>query len=98
MLKYEDLLSAPVSTLFKLFSRLNMEFDLKAADSIFNHTRAISQGTDKKRAVNGYYSTYRTADADIHKWRKELSKEEVKKIEKKCRRFMRKVKYKNVKK
>ena len=84
-----------------------MEFDLKAADSIFNHTRAISQGTDKKRAVNGepppfdvnyYYSTYRTADADIHKWRKELSKEEVKKIEKKCRRFMRKVKYKNVKK
>ena len=84
-----------------------MEFDLKAADSIFNHTRAISQGMDKKRAVNGepplfdvnyYYSTYRTADVDIHKWRKELSKEEVKKIEKKCRRFMQKVQYKNVKK
>ena len=43
--------------------------------------------------MNRYYSTYRTADADIHKWKKELTKEDMRNIEKKCKDFMHKVNY-----
>jgi hypothetical protein len=38
-----------------------------------------------------YYSTYRTADNDIYKWKKQLRIEEIRHVEENCVEFMQKV-------
>ena len=91
MLKYEDLMSRPITTLANLYSKLNLDFDVIAADSFYNHTRAIgpSNGSSK------YWSTYQTnSDIDIFKWKKELPLGKIRHVEQNCIEFMHKVGYK----
>ena len=99
MLKYEDLLQTPISTLVNLYSTLELDFDIFAADSIYNHTRATvgsEKASDKKLKTNQYYSTYRTANNDIFKWKKELNLKKIREIEEKCQEFMTKSGYKPI--
>ena len=97
MLNYEELMTSPISTLVNLFSTLKMEFDIVAADALYNHTRVMKEPTnkrtDKKTKVNSYYSTYRTADNDIYKWKKELSLEKIRYVEENCVDLMQKFGY-----
>ena len=95
MLKYEDLLASPISTLIQLYRGLNLEFDITAADTLYNHTRATTASENSNaKDVNGYYSTYRTADNDIFKWKTELSTKKIRHVEQNCVEFMESVGYK----
>ena len=58
-MKYEDLLTLPISTLGEVYNGLGLEFDHTAGDSILNHTRAPP--TDKDFAID-HFSTYRYAE------------------------------------
>ena len=89
MLKYEDLMTSPMSTLFDLYSRLNLNFDVIAADALYNHTRSTKKGVNSL-----YYSTLRTADTDIFKQKKELPLNKILHVEKNCNEFMQKIGYK----
>ena len=90
-------MTAPITTLVNLFSTLNMEFDIVAADALYDHTRIIkdpNENTNKnKDKAMKYYSTYRTAENDIYKWKKQLSKEQIRYVEENCYEFMEKVGY-----
>ena len=74
-----------------------MDFDIVAADALYNHTRVMKEPTnkktDKRTKVNSYYSTYRTADNDIYKWKKELSLEKIRYVEENCVELMQTVGY-----
>ena len=94
LLKYEDLLVTPVSTLVNLFTNLKLEFDITAADALYNHTRKIGGNLQKMKQ---YYSTYRTADNDIYKWKKELKYSNITFIEEKCKEFLKYAGYPNYK-
>ena len=94
LLKYEDLLVTPVSTLVNLFTNLKLEFDITAADALYNHTRKIAGNVQKMKQ---YYSTYRTADNDIYKWKKELKYSNITFIEEKCKEFLKYAGYPNYK-
>merc|ERR1719510_2522654 len=85
-LRYEDLLSTPISTMVNLFTRLKLNFDIDAADALFQHTHGIVDNKTPK--VHQYYSTYRTADNDINKWKKELSLSNISSVENSCRDFL----------
>ena len=95
MLKYENLLTSPITTLVELFSHLNLDFDFTVADSLYNHTR-ISKSDEaqvhKFKSLK-YYSTYRTADYDIYKWKTELPKKKIRYVEENCLNFMNLVGY-----
>ena len=86
MLKYEDLMLTPISTMVELFTHLKLDFDIAAADALYNHTRGIP--VDDKSHLNKYYSTYRTADNDIYKWKKELNYKNVRLVENSCSKFL----------
>ena len=97
LLKYEDLLTAPITTLVNLYQNLGLDFDISTADALYNHTRALSV-TEKipkqsGKAVNSYYSTYRTSDFDIYKWQKELKTQDIVYVEENCVDLMKKVGY-----
>ena len=97
MLKYEDLVTSPVSTLKDLYSSLSLDFDLYAIEALYNHTRATKDNfkhqEQNKMGLSYYYSTYRRADNDIHKWKKELSLDKIHYVEQNCIEFMQKVGY-----
>ena len=83
-------MSSPITTLVNLYSTLNMEFDIVAADTLYNHTRITKDpmlGVNKSK----YYSTYRTSDNDIYKWKNQLRIEEIRHVEENCVEFMEKV-------
>ena len=83
-------MSSPITTLVNLYSTLNMEFDIVAADTLYNHTRITKDpmlGVHKSK----YYSTYRTADNDIYKWKTQLRLEQIRHVEENCVEFMQKV-------
>ena len=44
LLKYEDLIEAPVSALALMYSNLKIKIDYLAADSLFSHSTGYSQG------------------------------------------------------
>ena len=92
LLKYEDLVTSPISTLVNFYSNLRLDFDTTVADALYNHTRATKEVVNAQQ-VNRYYSTYRTADTDIFKWKKELPLNEIRHVEKNCNEFMQKVGY-----
>ena len=69
-----------------LFTHLKLNFDIDAADALYQHTRGI---VDNKNQLNQYYSTYRTADNDIEKWKKELSLPNIRSVENSCQDFLR---------
>ena len=94
LLRYEDLLVTPVSTLVNLFTNFKLEFDVSAADALYNHTRIIGENVQKMKQ---YYSTYRAADNDIHKWKKELRFSNITFIEEKCKEFLKYAGYPNYK-
>ena len=85
MLRYEDLMLTPISTMVNLFTHLRLEFDIAAADALYNHTRGM---VENKNRLNQYYSTYRTADFDIYKWKKELTLSKIRLVEKNCGEFL----------
>ena len=68
-----------------LFTHLKLNFDIDAADALYQHTRGI---VDNKNQLNQYYSTYRTADNDIDKWKKELSLSNIRSVENSCHDFL----------
>ena len=68
-----------------LFTHLKLNFDIDAADALYQHTRGI---VDNKNQLNQYYSTYRTADNDIEKWKKELSLPNIRSVENSCQDFL----------
>jgi hypothetical protein len=81
----------PISTLIDLYNHFNMEFDIIAADSLYNHTRI---GDVDPKKINYYYSTYRGQDYDIFKWKHELKMDKIREVEDDCAKFMAKVGYK----
>ena len=83
-------MSSPITTLVNLYSTLNMEFDIVAADTLYNHTR-ITKDPMLGAYKSKYYSTYRTADNDIYKWKTQLRLEEIRHVEENCVEFMQKV-------
>ena len=83
-------MSSPITTLVNLYSTLNMEFDIVAADTLYNHTR-ITKDPMLGAYKSKYYSTYRTADNDIYKWKNQLSIEEIRHVEENCVEFMKTV-------
>ena len=46
-------MSSPITTLVNLYSTLNMEFDIVAADTLYNHTRITKDPTLGKEICNG---------------------------------------------
>ena len=83
-------MTSPITTLVNLYSTLNMEFDIVAADTLYNHTR-ITKDPQLGVYKSKYYSTYRTADNDIYKWKTQLRMEEIRHVEENCVEFMQKV-------
>merc|ERR1711874_517837 len=93
LLNYEELMTSPITTLVNLFSTLNMEFDIVAADALYNHTRIIKDPNEeaknsRTKLVKKYYSTYRTAENDIYKWKKQPSVDQIRNVEENCVEFM----------
>lgn len=85
-LRYEELLSHPVSTLSKLYKKFQLPLNLEAADALFEHIQGFSEKKDFKNSTY-YYSTYRSADFDPDKWKKELSLRNIRMIEQECKTF-----------
>ena len=91
MMKYEDLVISPVSTLVNLYSKFSLDYDITTADALYKHTNASKKFVN---SLNHYYSTYKTADDnDIFKWKKGLSLKQIRHVEKNCDKFMQKVGY-----
>ena len=80
-------MTSPNSTLISLFSKLNMEFDIMAANAFNNHKHMKTKFKEK------YYSTYRPSKIDIYKWKKQLTADQIRYIEENCAEFMKKVGY-----
>ena len=89
-------MTSPNLTLVNLFSTLEMEFDASAADALINRKKYVTKEAGKiKKRVEKYYSTHRNDEIDIHKWKKQLSVDQILYIENHCMEFMKKVDYKD---
>ena len=85
----------PNSTLVKLLNQLQLEFNIDTLlDHLYQHTHPKVSKKQKYKYKNDKYSTYRNAaDNDIYKWRKELRKTRIKKIERSCSDFLKSAGY-----
>ena len=69
-----------------LFTHLKLDIDIDAAaDALYQHTHGI---VNDETELNKYFTTYRTADYDTNKWKKELSLSNIRSVENSCHDFL----------
>lgn len=88
MLHYEKLVTQPDETLRELYRHLEMPFDNHAKQSLLVHTGVKNGTVNGTLAKTGYFSTFREADHDVNKWKKQLPVDLVHRVESACSDFM----------
>ena len=73
----------PISTLAKLYKKFRLPLNLEVADALFEHNQGLSKKEDYQHSAY-YYSTYRSADFDSDKWKKELPLRKIRMVEQEC--------------
>ena len=73
----------PISTLAKLYKKFRLPLNLEVADALFEHNQGLSKKEDYQHSTY-YYSTYRSADFDSDKWKKELPLRKIRMVEQEC--------------
>jgi hypothetical protein len=79
---FENLASNPFVESERLFNHLGLDYNQNVKSFIRIHTNG-------KLVVKNPYSTYRNSTSVVSKWRTELSKTEVKSIQRSCERVLR---------
>ena len=78
---YEDLINDPLTTLSRLYAKLEIPLDKYVARSILKH---LDDAPANISAPNPYMSTYRGTKHDMNSWKVGLSLEDLTKIESDC--------------
>jgi len=85
LLRYEDLVDSPKSTLTKLYNNLDLPITQKVLETLYNLTHA-----DKR---NGYYGLIRSSSFTHDSWKHSLSAEIIRNIEDQCQQCMQELGY-----